>query len=265
MTRTLFWKLTLKAAIFLALAGPEVACGPADSPGVVFRVELVYAPNLIQNGSFEDRTTFVSTPDEPFVAPGAKILCGGSSALSHWSVARLDAAHQDCTPAQKSEPPPKGGASNTVSWFDSPNQAGIAAADGRMFINLLGFPRPGLGVIEQNKIPTKPGYVYSLWYYVGNTTAFYTPGATTKTGIKVQIVDEETNHEIQEDEQEAPFPPDKVSVWEPKNTQFTAMGSQTTVRFTAVGTGGGATFVGLDNVSLHCFQNPSGVIFIGGC
>jgi hypothetical protein len=259
MTRTFFWKLTVKAVILLALAGPEVACGPEDTQGVVFRVELVYAPNLIKNGSFEDRTTFVSTPDEPIVAPGAKILCGGSGALSNWSVARLGAAHQDCTPAQT------GGASNTVSWFNSPNQAGITAADGRMFINLLGFPRPGLGVIEQTKIPTKPGYVYSLWYYIGNTTAFYTQGTTTQTGIRVQIVDEETNHEIQQDEKDAPFPPNNVSEWEPKNTQFTAMGSQTTVRFTAVGTGGGATFVGLDNVSLHCFQNPSGFIFIGGC
>lgn len=107
--------------MFLPVSGLEVACGPQD---VVFRVELVLGPNLIKNGSFEDSATFVSTPDEPIVAPGAKLICGGSASLSNWSVMRVGAKQQDCTPAQT------GGASNTVSWFDSPNRDGIAAEDG---------------------------------------------------------------------------------------------------------------------------------------
>lgn len=244
--------VTLRAASFI-VAGLLPACGPTQD--VVFRIELIAGPNLIQNGSFEaDREVkFVSTASEPIVVGGGpggppfKNLCGGSNSLTNWQVARIGAKQQDCTFV-------------AMSWFDVlDNRLGIGVPNGRMAVNLLGFPRPGLGSLEQ-PIQTLPDYNYTLSFWIGSSNVFN----KKQNSIQVDVVDAETD-DIRLSESFTAPAVTGPSEWIRIDRTFTATGSKTIISFTASSAAGGdAVFVGLDDVQVHCYGRP-GLIFLGGC
>jgi hypothetical protein len=251
----------LKAVIFILLAGLATACGE----NVVFRTELVFGLNLIKNGSFEDTTTFGNNAQNEPIVGGVKLICGGSSSLTNWSVTRLNAKTQDCSPYQQ------GGASNTVGWFSSQNIYEIGAHDGMLFLNLFSCcPRPVRAQIAQT-VQTSQGYDYTLLFWIGSTTKFGTEPSQigTDLGIQVDVVDTETGHTLLSEKVAAENPASGLSDWQPSTwrpstqTRFTASGSQTTISFAADG-GGNAVYVGLDDVQLYC-KGPPGFFFIGGC
>jgi Protein of unknown function (DUF642) len=262
--RTLFRTVPLRTASFI-VAGLMSACGPTPTENIVFRIELIAGPNLIKNGSFEDdrEAKFVTRQDEPIVPAGGvggvpfKELCGNSNSLTNWEVTRIGAKQQDCTPAQT------GGAFVAMSWFDVQNNSiGITAPDGRMAVNLLGFPRspPVLGSIAQT-IQTAPGYNYALSFWVGSSNVFN----TRQNSIQVDVIDAETKDIRLSERIPAPAvdTPSDWGKWKIDRT-FTATGSRTTISFTASASGGDAQFVGLDDVRVHCYGRP-GFFFLGGC
>jgi hypothetical protein len=247
MGRRIFWILLLILFVVIILS---TFIGP-QAPG---------GPNLICNGSFESGN-FVDTPEER-IEPGPKCkkLCGGSSSLDNWQIARLPETRvQTCAAA-----------SDAVCWWNNANQDGITARDGQFAVDLTGFERrpPNEYGRVQQSVPTQPGGLYEFSFYLGSSIKFPPPMPAPPKAPRMGVVVEVFR--VREGEQgkwsvnaTIPTAKDDKSHWdshgEPPDSEkfrFHAVDQTTTLRFTGTAEPGmpgdlEGRYLGLDNVSLR--------------